>query len=81
MDGLCNSSEPRRGAETHKVCDGPKASALVLLQQSQEEAAQGVRLPRGQGEGLVQDPIIHLRHVATVERRLGGGDYVSPSII
>lgn len=55
---------------THKVGDGPEASVLVLLQESHQQRADGIRLPWRQWQRLVENPIIHFTNVTAVERRL-----------
>lgn len=56
--------------DTHKVCDGPQASVLVLLEEAREQSAESVGLPRRQRQRFVQDTIVHLCYVPTVERGL-----------
>lgn len=55
---------------THKVGDGPETPVLVLLQETHQERADGVRLPWRQLQWLVEDSVVHHPHVPAVERRL-----------
>lgn len=63
---------PATPSDTHKVSDGSQPPVLVLLKQAAQQAAHRVRLARRQGEGLVQDAVVHLRDVVAVVRRLQG---------
>lgn len=43
---------------------------LIFLQEPVEQETRGLRLSRRQVQWFMQDGVVHLRHVAAVERRL-----------